>query len=81
MAKMRFELNRDGVRALLKSAEVEADVRRRAESVARAAGEGHEVLVTKGRNRTGADAFTATYEAMRSEVEDRSLSRSIDAGR
>lgn len=81
MATVR--LNSRGVRAVLQSAEVEADLRRRAEAIAAAAGgepdfeAGAEVVG----NRAMAWVVTATPDGKRAEAEDRALTRALDVGR
>jgi len=77
----RLVLNRSGVRELLRSPEVEADLTRRAENVAKAAGEGHEVDVTVGKNRVRASVRTESLKAMVNEARDRNLTRAIDRAR
>ena len=81
MAKMRFKLNRGGVRDLLRGPQVLSDLRSRASRVAAAAGPGHRVEVGLGPNRARAAVITDTMEARRAEATDRSLTRAIDAGR
>ena len=78
---VRIELNRDGIAALLKSSEVQDDLRRRAEAIAKQAGDGFEVDVRVGANRARASVRTATIEAMRAEAESRTLTQALDAGR
>ena len=78
---VRLRFNRKGFDELLKSDEVLADLKRRAEAIARAAGPGHGVRSEVGRNRARAAVVTETYDAMRAEAEDRALTRAIDAGR
>lgn len=78
-ALTRLELT--GVDDLLKSPEVLADLRRRANAIAAAAGEGHEVDVRVGARRARASVRTATFDAMRAEAKDRTLTRALDAGR
>lgn len=78
---VRVELNRAAVRDLLKSPEVLADLERRAEAIAAAAGEGMEVDSQIGSNRARASVRTATFEAMRAEATERRLTRALDAGR
>jgi DUF1365 family protein len=80
-SKPRVELNKAGVKALLRSPEMQRDLRRRAEAIASAAGPGHEVDVEVTGTRTRATVVTATHEARRGEAVDRSLTRAIDAGR
>jgi hypothetical protein len=78
---VRVVLNRRNIRALLKSEAVRADLERRAENIAAAAGPGHIVDSQIGRNRARAAVITSTAEAMRAEATDRNLTRAIDAGR
>lgn len=81
MTDVKVKLNKAGVRELLRSAEVEADLVSRARRIASAAGSGHEVQSGKGRNRARAEVVTATFDAMREEAMNRNLTRAIDAGR
>lgn len=81
MANVRIVLNRRGVRELLRSREIQADLERRAQRIAAAAGPGHEVTVEQGRNRARAAVRTDTIDAMISEATDHTLTRALDAGR
>lgn len=81
MSAVRVVLNRRNIRALLKSPGVAADLRRRAENIARAAGPGHRVESEIGRNRARAAVITDTIPAMLAEARDRNLTRALDAGR
>lgn len=81
MAKVRIVLKRRGVRDLLRSFGVQADLERRAENIAAAAGPGHEAESEVGPNRARASVRTDTVEAMLAEASTRSLTRAIDAGR
>lgn len=76
-----FTLNRNGLRELLRSDAVQAELRRRAQQVAAAAGPGHRVEVSAGRNRARAAVITDTPEARRAEATDRALTRAINAGK
>ena len=84
---VRIVLNSDGIRDLLQSQEVAADIRRRAEAVASAADAAsgragdHEVEAGVGRSRSRAVVRTATFNAMHREADQRSLTQSLDAGR
>lgn len=78
---MRIKINRAGVVALLTSPEVTADLRRRGNAIAAAAGDGVEVQTTRNRDRAVVFVRTATFEAKKAEATDRSLTRAIDAGR
>lgn len=78
---VRIVLNRQGVRDLLRSHEVSADLERRAKRIANAAGDGMEVEATTGRNRARVSVRTATTEAILAEAKERTLTKSLDAGR
>lgn len=78
---VRVVVNRAGVRELLNSDAIRADLEARAQRIASAAGPGHRVDVGRGRNRARAAVITDTTEARRSEATDGTLSRAIDAGR
>lgn len=80
MATMKIVMNRAGVKALLRSGEVLADLDRRAEQIAAAAGPGHRVESQIGPNRARAAVITDTTEARRAEATDRTLSRALGAG-
>lgn len=78
---VRVVLNSAGVRALLRSEAVRADLERRAKAIAEAAGEGFvaESRITGLRAR--ASVRTDTADARAAEATDRALTRAIDAGR
>lgn len=81
MAEGRIVLNRRGVRQLLRSPEVLADLKHRAEQIAAAAGPGMEASAMVGKGRARASVITATSEARKAEATRRALTRAIDAGR
>ena len=81
MARSRIVLNSRGVRQLLRSPEVLADLKRRADQIALAAGPGMEASAMVGQNRARASVVTATHSARRAEATGRALTRSLDAGR
>ena len=81
MARPRIELNSAGVRELLRSPEVRADLDSRARAIAAAAGEGMESDSQVGKGRARATVWTDTVEAMEAEATERALTRAIDAGR
>ncbi len=78
---MRIKINRAGVVALLTSPEVFADLTRRGNAIAAAAGDGVEAQTTRNRDRAVVFVRTETFEARKAEATDRSLTRAIDAGR
>ena len=78
---MRLKLNRSAVRELLRGAEIQADISARAERIAAAAGDGFEADHEVGRNRARSSVRTVTHEGRYLEATERTLTRSIDAGR
>lgn len=81
MANVKIKLNRRGVIELLKSVEVEADLTRRGDAIAAAAGPGHRVEIGETPNRARVAVITDTVDAMLSEATSHTLTRAIDAGR
>lgn len=81
MARVRIEMNRAAIGALLKSPEVQADLKARADRIAAAAGEGMVASVQVGKTRARASVITETVQAKRAEAKDRALTRALDAGR
>jgi hypothetical protein len=78
MAKARIVLNRAGVKALLR---MPVWVEDRAKAIAEAAGPGNEAEVSVGPNRARAAVVTKTFDAMRDEATEHTLTRALDAGR
>lgn len=84
---VRIVLNRAGVKAILQSPKVAEDMARRARNIAAAADGAtgrpgdHAVESKVGRNRARSVVYTDTFNAMHREADQRTLSRSIDAGR
>lgn len=78
---IRFESNDAGIRALLNSDMVRAEIGRRAANVAAAAGDGFKSGTQKGRDRVRAAVWSATVRASRAQAKDRVLTRAIDAAR
>ncbi|WAC65181.1 hypothetical protein OVA14_07210 [Agrococcus sp. SL85] len=84
---IRIRLNRDAVIALLNSAEVRADLDRRAQAMQQAAqasadaGAEFAVVHTTMRDRAAVRVVTNNYEARAAEAERGDLTRAIDAGR
>ena len=74
------QLNRKGVGDLLKSAEVQADLLRRAEAIAAAAGPGYVADAAIGHDRAYAIARTGDIESQREEATNHALLRALHAG-
>lgn len=78
---VRVQLNRAAVRQLLRSTEVQADLKRRGEAIAAVAGPGHEVVSTVGRNRARTTVRTVTPQASIAEQAHKNLTNALKAGR
>ena len=81
MALERITVLRKGIRELARSPGMKADLLKRAEAIASAAGDGVVVDSNDWTRRTRASVRTQTYRASRREAKDRTLSRAVDAGR
>jgi len=77
----RIVLKAGGARELRRHPKIEADLLARAKRIAAAAGDGHEASSQVGVNRARASVITVSFPAMVREARDRTLTRSIDAGR
>lgn len=79
MAEIR--MNRAAIAALLKSPEIRRELRRRAQKIADAAGDGFEVRESEPRVRARVAVVATTMRAKRGEAKDGRLSHAIGAGR
>lgn len=78
---VKIKLNRKGIRALMRGPEAVADLRRRSDNIAEAAGEGFESEAKPLRTRAHATVWAGTPEAKEAEADTRALTKAIDAGR
>lgn len=81
MAKFRVDVSDAGIQALLKSSEVQALLKEKADRIAAAGGPGMEASSWVGRTRARASVITASGKARRAEATDRALTKALDAGR
>ncbi|MCR4805777.1 MAG: hypothetical protein K5981_09080 [Clostridia bacterium] len=75
--KVRIELNREGVQALLRSSEMMDAVAELARSAQGRLGDGYEVSTYAGRNRVNASIEAATAEARRENMETNSILKAL----
>ena len=78
MAKIKVELNRKGVRELLKSAEAAAACDAKAQQIANALGDDYSVERRSYPERTGAAVVASTPKAIKDELENKTLLRALD---
>ena len=73
MSRVKFELDRAGVRELLKSQEAMGICKEYASNIRNRAGDGYEVDTHVGTNRVNASVYAATYKARRDNYENNTL--------
>ena len=81
MSKVKFKLNRAGVRELMKSQEMLDICTEYATDIRNRAGDGYEVTQYTGKNRANASVFAATKEASKDNYENNTLLKSLGGGR
>ena len=81
MDVIRVKLNREGIRAVQRSAGVQADLRRRASAMANAAGEGFVPDLFVSDIRARASVSTTDYKSRRRQAKEHVLERAVNAGR
>lgn len=77
MADIQVELNREGVRELLRSPGMGGICRGHALAIAKRAGTGYSVSVYTGPNRVNASVMTETVEAARENLESNTLLKAV----
>lgn len=80
MSDAQIKLNDAGMKAILRAPGVQADLRARADRIARAAGPGMQAE-SHPTTRARATVWTATAQARRAEAKEHRLTRAFDAGR
>src|SRR5690606_40547112 len=76
MQVLRLQFNTRGVRGMLNSDGVQRDLKRRADRIAAAAGDGMAASVQSGRTRARGSLYSRTPEAMEREARHAALTRS-----
>lgn len=77
MAKVRVELNREGVRELLKSKEVEKMCMDYAESAVTRLGDGYEADTRHYPERTASIVVAKTYQAQKDNMKNNSILKAL----
>ena len=77
MAKVEFQLNREGVRQLLKSPEMESICLQYANGALGRLGPGYEVSTHSGRNRVNAEVKAETFAARRDNLKNNSILKAV----
>ena len=77
MSKLEFELNRAGVAALMKSAEMQKVLQRHATKIKNRSGAGYEQDIYVGRNRANARVWPETTQAKSDNYKNNTLLKSV----
>lgn len=80
MSKVKFKLNRAGVRELLCSPEAMAVVTEYADAISGRAGEGYEVTSMTGKTRVNASVAAVTVEARKDNYANNTLLKALGGG-
>ena len=77
MGKVKFELNRAGVRELLQSSEMMAICQEYASNAVAQLGEGYEMSTHVGKSRVNASVIATTYQARKENAENNSILKAV----
>ena len=77
MKRVEFQWKRGVFEQIRRLPGVEKELKKVADDVARAAGDGYEASLGKGKTRSRASVVTATAEAMRNESKNSSMLRAL----
>ena len=77
MAKVRIELNSDGIRELLRSGKMKAECEKRANEAVNKLGEGYTVTTHTGKNRVNASIIAETYQAKKDNLENNTILKAL----
>ena len=77
MAKVRFELNREGVRELLRSKEMMDVCQEYANNALGKLGDGYEVTTHTGTNRVNAQVAAVTAAAKKENLSDNTIIKAV----
>lgn len=77
MGSAKLELNREGVRQLLRSAEMAEICRQQAEMIRARCGDGYETDSYTGKNRVNASVYAATGKAVQDNLKNNTLLKAV----
>ena len=77
MSDLKFELNRKGVAALMKSSEMQKILQRHATKIKNRSGAGYEQDIYVGRNRANARVWPETIQAQSDNYKNNTLLKSV----
>ena len=77
MAKNTFKINRSGIAELMKSAEMQVVLEKRATAIQKRCGEGFNHDLHVGKNRANAMVFAETFEAKRDNSKNNTILKAV----
>lgn len=77
MSKVKFELNKEGVKELMKSPEMMAICQGYAEKAQAQLGNGYEVTTHTGKSRVNASVIAETFKARRDNANNNSILKAV----
>lgn len=77
MAKLKFELNKSGVRNLLRSKEMMDICSEYANNALGRLGDGYEVSTYSGKNRVNAEVYAETYAAKKENLKSNTILKAV----
>jgi len=77
MAKVKIELNRGGVRELLRSKEMMSECEKHARSAVNKLGEGYSISKHTGKNRVNVSVVANTREAIKENKEENTVIKAV----
>ena len=77
MGNFKLELNREGVRKLLRSEEMAGVCKQQAEAIRDRCGDGYEVDSHTGKNRVNASVYAATPAAVRDNLKNNTIIKAV----
>lgn len=77
MAKVKFELNRQGVRELMKSKEMMDICSEYANNALARLGDGYEVNTYSGQNRVNAEVYAQSFAAKRENLKSNTILKAV----
>lgn len=77
MSKMKFKLNRKGVSELMKSEDMQAILKEKADETLNRLGDGYESNLYVGKNRANVMVYAETYKAKKDNLENNSILKAV----
>ena len=77
MSKLKFELNKAGVRALMQSDEMQSILKEKADNALNSLGEGYKSDSHVGKNRANAMVYAETYQAKKDNLKNNSILKAV----